>query len=124
MEARAARGLRLSHGNKKAPAVRDLGSALAAGLFPYPHLLPAQERDAARHAELAAALEQLELGLVVLAVLGIQHAPARPVPAAVRGQAPQGHHPLDRLAVVRPLALAANRIRAMADIEDLDHPAC
>src|SRR5690606_3260564 len=73
----------------------DPGTAVAA-LLAHPHLLPADEGDAAGHAQLAAAFEHLDLGLVGLALGGVEHGAAAPL-VAVRLQAPQDGHALDRL---------------------------
>src|SRR3546814_1597266 len=53
---------------------RKGASARRSALFAHPHLLPADEGDAAGHAELLAAFEQFDLRLVGLALGRIEQA--------------------------------------------------
>src|SRR5690606_32300570 len=100
-----------------AGARRWIGGTIA--LFAHPHLLPADEGDAAGHAQLAAALEQFDLGLVGLALGRVEHGAAAPL-VAVGLEAPQDGHALDRLVLVGALALVAGRVRAAVGLQDLD----
>src|SRR5690606_24891964 len=60
---------------------REGGSVKRSALLAHPHLLPADEGDAAGHAQLAAALEQFDLGPVGLALGGVEHGAAAPLVA-------------------------------------------
>src|SRR5690606_13853537 len=81
-------------------------SRVASDLFAHPDLLAADEGHAAGHAELRAALEQLGLGLVGLALRGVEDRAAAPF-AGGRLQAPEDGHALDGLALVGAFALVA-----------------
>src|SRR3546814_5686561 len=65
---------------------RKGASARRSALFAHPHLLPADEGDAAGHAELLAAFEQFDLRLVGLALGRIEHGAAVPLVAVLRSE--------------------------------------
>src|SRR3546814_3335865 len=97
---------------------RKGASARRSALFAHPHLLPADEGDAAGHAELLAAFEQFDLRLVGLALGRIEHGAAVPL-VAVLLQAPEDGHALHGLVLVGALALVAGRVGAAVGLQDL-----
>src|SRR3546814_4082349 len=95
---------------------RKGASARRSALFAHPHLLPADEGDAAGHAELLAAFEQFDLRLVGLALGRIEHGAAVPL-VAVLLQAPEDGHALHGLVLVGALALVAGRVGAAVGLQ-------
>src|SRR5690606_6267978 len=103
-------------GGLAAPERRD------ARLLPDPHLRLADEGHAARHLEPAAAVDQLHLGLVHLALVGLEDGAAGVLAAAFGLHAADDLHARDRLVAAIVLALVAGRIRP-ARVEQFDDPA-
>src|SRR5690606_32998578 len=91
----------------------------AGGLFADPDLFTADEGDAAGHAQLAG-IDQLQLGLVGLALGRVEDGAAGPL-VAIAGKVPEDGQALDRLVLVGALALVAGRVRAAVGLGDLDH---
>src|SRR5690606_23664708 len=90
-------------------------------LLPFPDLGLAEEGDAAGHLEAGAAFQQLHLGLVDLALVGLEHGAAGEG-RAVRAHAADDFHAGDRLVPAVVAALVAGGIGA-ARIDQLDDPA-
>src|SRR3546814_17976383 len=88
--------------------LRKGASARRSALFAHPHLLPADEGDAAGHDELLAAFEQFDLRLVGLALGRIENGAAVPL-VGVLLQAPEDGHALNRRGLVAARALVAGR---------------
>src|SRR5690606_17946802 len=106
-------------GQQKARRIgRAPGVSNCSGLLALPDLRLADEDHAARHLELAAALDQFHLRLVHLALVGLEDGAAG-IGVAVALHAADDLHPGDRLALAIVLALIAGRI-GLAGIEQFD----
>src|SRR5690606_6619967 len=88
----------------------------------FPDLRLADEGDAAGNLQLPAALDQLHLGLVDLALVRLEDGAAGVLAAALGLHAADDLHPGDRLALAVVLALVAGRV-GLAGVDQLDDAA-
>src|SRR5690606_23991394 len=116
---RALRGLRRLEGSDPAWAGSLEGTRGRWGLLAFPDLRLADEGHAAGNLQLPAALDQLHLGLVDLALVRLEDGAAGALAAALGLHAADDLHPGDRLALAVVLALVAGRIR-LGRIDQLD----